>query len=145
MPAAFWCKHPECTGKHGHSFPVNERCPVAVEDMREYSREYNIEDRSQRRHALSRGEYEALLAQGCSIEGCDREATVIDHDHAICPQGNHSCNKCRRGPLCHYHNAYIVAKIDDLIAGRFQAELDYVGVRITFERLNSTSTPEIAA
>jgi hypothetical protein len=34
----------------------------------------------------------------------------IDHDHAICPQRNHSCKECRRGLACHICNTRALAQ-----------------------------------
>ena len=45
-------------------------------------------------------EYDEYLGAGCYITGCTNRASCIDHDHAICPQKSHSCEKCRRGPCC---------------------------------------------
>ena len=49
----------------------------------------------------------------CSKELCDpsvattwRRQAVIDHDHRICPQKNHSCERCRRGLACHGCNTH---------------------------------------
>ena len=52
---------------------------------------------------MSRPEYELYLEQGCWV--CGGEAILIDHDHEICPQGDHSCTKCRRGPACNRCNS----------------------------------------
>lgn len=80
-------------------------------------------------HGMTGPEYDEYLAQGCAIEGCENLAVVIDHDHSVCPQGNHSCEKCRRGPLCHYHNRYLITFLDALFSGKLMREIAYVSKR----------------
>ena len=104
----------------------------ALERQREYNRETQVPGW----HGFSsRREYDAYLAQGCSVEGCGRPATQIDHDHSICPQALHSCDRCRRGALCHEHNTKIIAAIDALRTGKREAELQYLGLAVTFTQL----------
>jgi hypothetical protein len=55
-------------------------------------------------HKMTGVQLAIFLSPGCWIPGCDRVATVVDHDHSICPQGRHSCDQCRRGPMCSSHN-----------------------------------------
>ena len=58
-------------------------------------------DHTRRHHGFSSHlEYDEYLGRGCYVRGCKAEATVIDHDHSVCPQASHSCVKCRRGPAC---------------------------------------------
>jgi len=78
-------------------------------------------------HGLTKAEHDALLAQGCSIAGCTRPATHIDHDHSICPARNHSCDKCRRGPLCRFHNMTILPIVEAFIHGDLPEVADYLG------------------
>lgn len=78
-------------------------------------------------HGMTLLEYNDYLASGCAIKGCLEPATHIDHDHSICPQRHHTCEACRRGPLCHSHNTRNVAVLDDLRAGKLSAELAYLG------------------
>ena len=54
------------------------------------------------RHGMTRAEYDVYLSKGCWV--CGAEAILIDHDHDICNRGDHSCEKCRRGPACHRCN-----------------------------------------
>jgi hypothetical protein len=56
---------------------------------------------------MTRIAYDEYLARGCWI--CGDIAILIDHDHSICSQGNHSCEKCRRGPACHRCNVTMKA------------------------------------
>src|SRR6266702_4432642 len=74
------------------------------------------------RHRFTPEDYDKFFADGCSIPGCKRPATDIDHDHFICPKINHSCEKCRRGPLCRPHNNRIITVLDQMRAGRLEAE-----------------------
>jgi hypothetical protein len=96
--------------------------------------------RAEKRHGMTRPDYEAYLAQGCAIEGCVNPATQIDHDHTICSKNKHSCIKCRRGPLCTGHNARHIAAIDKLLTGGYQAELEYLNLSVTFHSLSTSST-----
>jgi len=80
-------------------------------------------------HGITPEEKAKLFEDGCSINSCSREPSVIDHDHFICPQGYHSCEKCRRGALCHYHNSQVIALIDALRDGKLSAELNYLGIK----------------
>jgi hypothetical protein len=94
------------------------------------------------RHGMSRSDYDAFLTQGCAIEGCLKPAAHIDHNHAICPQPRHSCDKCRRGPLCHGHNTGTIAIIDTLVSGGLLAELAYLNLSVTFRSLSTSNTED---
>jgi len=86
-------------------------------------------------HGLTPEEKAILFAGGCGIQGCPNPPAHIDHDHSICAKENHSCNKCRRGALCHHHNAKIISVIDDLQNGKLRSELDYLGIKdLIFEK-----------
>lgn len=46
-----------------------------------------------------------IPVRGMGSKGPDGTWTIkIDHDHKICGQGDHSCNRCRRGLACHHCN-----------------------------------------
>lgn len=62
------------------------------------------------KHSFAHGfkshtELDLYLSVGCWIIDCNEPAIGIDHDHSICAGGQqHSCNNCRRGPICNRHN-----------------------------------------
>jgi hypothetical protein len=72
------------------------------------------------KHGMTCEEKRSYLAAGCYVVGCSRVATDIDHDHNICPVVKtgvgHSCDKCRRGPLCSWHNNSIMPGVDHLLS-----------------------------
>lgn len=89
-------------------------------------------------HGMTGAEYDAYLAQGCAIPACDRPAVNIDHDHSICPRprgDTHTCPRCRRGPLCHYHNTNVIRLLDALGNGEFTEELKYAGLQIRIKKV----------
>lgn len=64
------------------------------------------------RHGFdSHKEYDMYLTQGCWITGCENLAVQVDHDHKIHPQDGHSCNICRRGPICRKHNVILKSTV----------------------------------
>ncbi len=83
-------------------------------------------------HNITWIERKELFSHGCAIVGCEREPTAIDHDHNVCPQETHSCEKCRRGVLCYYHNSIVVMHIDRLRMGDYDDALDYLGLSVEF-------------
>lgn len=83
-------------------------------------------------HGMTPAEYNSYMAQGCAINGCSKPARAVDHDHFICDRDYHSCDKCRRGPLCWTHNTRTIALIDKLRAGELNSELEYLGLNVSF-------------
>lgn len=86
-------------------------------------------------HHLTRAEYDALVAKGCGVTGCDAPPVDVDHDHDIHPQRLHSCDECRRGVLCRYHNIFAVAFVDQLRRGELAGVLDYLGLKVTIDHV----------
>jgi len=82
-------------------------------------------------YRLTLAEYEALLANGCSICG-SMENLCVDHDHKCCPRvnpatgkrTNRTCGQCIRGVLCRRHNLAEGHLNGDL--AEVQALLDYL-------------------
>lgn len=80
---------------------------------------------------MTLAERDEYFAQGCYIPGCDRKAVSIDHDHTVCPGKYHSCDKCRRGPACHWHNVFVISMIDELVAGKHDDVLKAMGIDLS--------------
>jgi hypothetical protein len=78
-----------------------------------------------------------MVAAGCAIKGCLHPPHDIDHDHSIHPQTDHSCDECRRGMLCTFHNRGAVAFMDSLMRGDMDNVLEYLGVRMVLEKVSS--------
>lgn len=57
-----------------------------------------------RRYGITREQYDAAQALGCSICGAMDRKLHIDHDHACCPSsgghGQATCGRCVRGLIC---------------------------------------------
>lgn len=51
-------------------------------------------------------EYDNYLNKGCWV--CGKPAVAIDHNHDIHSKRAHSCEACRRGPICYAHNRMLV-------------------------------------
>lgn len=95
-------------------------------------------------HHMTPQEHDALMAKGCYAEGydtagrprCERPPEHMDHDHLICPtkdrakHRHHSCDKCRRGPLCRYHNNYIIKVLDEVRAGKHAHTMKILGLEL---------------
>jgi len=61
---------------------------------------------SARKHNFdSHREYEQYVARGCWV--CEAPAQGIDHDHKVCRRRQHSCDACRRGPVCNGCNIWL--------------------------------------
>ena len=78
------------------------------------------------RHHLTKASYQEILERQnglCAIQGCNRLATQIDHDHQCC-SGSRSCGKCVRGILCIIHNLALGKFGDNPI--ELRAGADYI-------------------
>lgn len=93
-------------------------------------------------HGLTPPEYDALLASGCFVPGCTYPAKNLDHDHTICPQPHHTCDKCRRGPACVWHNCTIFVTLDLLVAGELTNELAALGIAVEIRRIKGIAEAE---
>lgn len=78
----------------------------AANPGKSYTPEYGRRKQLERRHKMTVGEYEALLAeQGghCAlcpaVQGDDKRRMAVDHDHKCCDK-EVACGKCNRGILC---------------------------------------------
>jgi hypothetical protein len=89
-------------------------------------------------HSMTLTEFEDFMSKGCAVPGCEHRPTDIDHDHAVCTKASHSCNRCRRGPLCRWHNSRRIAIIDMLRTGELQPELAYLGLTVKFSVIGET-------
>lgn len=69
---------------------------------------------------------ELLTAQGgvCAINGCERLATEVDHDHSCCPAAGRKCGQCVRGLLCGRCNRTLGGADDSVV--RLRALIVYL-------------------
>ena len=74
-----------------------------------------------KRDEITVKQYEALLAGGRAIAGCQRPAESIDHDYSCCP-GKKACGRCVRGALCGPHNRGLGCFDDSATALRAAAD-----------------------
>ena len=106
-------------------------CPDCQKLMRDYKRELHTRQPLARKKARwSAEDREAFVAEHgnrCNICGTDEPGGrpgwgwAIDHDHACCPTGK-SCDKCRRGILCHPCNRALGLFQDSTILLRAAAD-----------------------
>lgn len=89
------------------------------------------EQHTVKRHGLTYAQIEEIVREqgGCAICKTDKPAEKkgwhVDHDHSCCAAG-WSCEKCRRGVLCHRCNSGLGLFLDR--ADLLRAAADYLDV-----------------
>jgi len=107
---------PECTGNHNTGL-WKTLCPVSKQEANDWRKKRLRTDYVRQRpfagdgersgtvHGMTADEYREYIARPCYI--CGGVSSGIDHNHDICPRIGHSCDRCRRGPVCVKCNAVL--------------------------------------
>jgi len=89
---------------------------------------------------VTHNEYDSYLASGCWV--CGVTAYGIDHDHSICSKLGHSCERCRRGPICNRCNTTLKA---DATPARLRAKAAWYQEQSDRELMAAEALERIAA